>query len=244
MIKYTWILTWLGLPQKWAELYLSLIEHGQWGIADLALWCNFHRMEVYRFLPIMIESGLIIELQKWKRKHYTAAHPSSIMTLHEEQLSNNIPHIEKLTEQYSYLDKKPKVLYQEWKKWISYVFADIINTLSKGEVFYRISSEKDVTKANTYLPKDYRKKRDQKQLERYVIMSESWAKEKMSRLEREIATIPKEFDDFWDNISMTLYKNKIAYIDFTTETSIIIEQKEMVDFQRKLFIMLFKSLKR
>jgi len=244
MKRYIPLLTWLGIPDKWAELYLSLIDHGESSIAELANSCNFHRMEVYRFLPIMIESWLIIETQKWKRKNYMAAHPSVIENLYQDQFENYNTHIEQLTEQYSYLGKKPKVLYQEGKKWISYVFSDIINTLGKWEVFYRVSSEKDVEKANTYLPRDYRKKRDQKQLERYVIMSESWAWEKIPRLERELVTIPKEFNEFGDNISMTLYKNKIAYIDFSTQTSIIIEQKELVDFQKKLFILLFKSLKK
>jgi hypothetical protein len=54
-----------------------------------------------------------------------------------------------------------------------YVFSDIINSLEAGDVFYRVSSERDVDLANKYLPKNYREIRDKKQLERYVIMSES-----------------------------------------------------------------------
>ena len=164
--------------KKWATIYLYLIEHGESSIAEIANHCNLHRMEIYRILPIMIESELIIETLKGKRKNYSASHPQTIESLYQEQFENYNSHINELTEQYNYLWKKPKVIYQEGKKWISFVFADIVNTLSKGEVFYRISSEKNVEKANTYLPKDYRQKRDQKQLERYVIMSESWATEK------------------------------------------------------------------
>ncbi len=93
-------------------------------------------------------------------------------------------------------------------------------------------------------PKVIEKKRDKKQLERYVIMSESWAQEKIPRLERELVTIPKDFDEFDENISLTIYKNKIAYIDFSTQTSIIIEQWEIAEFQRKVFVLLFKSLKK
>lgn len=244
MNKYISLLTGLGLPEKWAQLYLSLIQHGESSIAQLATSCDFHRMEVYRFLPIMLDSGLVLETKKGKRKTYTPTHPNAIQELYQQQIEHNSSSIDQLTQQFSYIWKRPKVIYQEGKKWISYVFSDIINTLWKGEVFYRVSSEKDVKKANSYLPKDYRKKRDTKQLERYVIMSESWATNKVPRLERELVTIPKEFDDFWDNISMTLYKNKIAYIDFSTQTSIIIEQKELVSFQKKLFILLFKSLRK
>lgn len=234
----------IGIPEKWAEIYIYLIEQWEASIADIAKDIWFHRMEIYRQLPFMLESWLIIEVQKWKRKEYIPAHPHTIQTIFEKQKEETEQQIQRLTEQYSYLWKKPRVIYQEGKKGISFVFADIINTLSKGEVFYRVSSEQDVSKANTYLPKDYRKKRDAKNLERYVIMSESWATEKVPRLERELVTIPKNFDEFEENISLTIYKNKIAYIDFSTQTSIIIEQKELADFQRKLFILLFKSLRK
>ena len=88
--------------------------------------------------------------------------------------------------------------------------------------------------ANHSLPKNYREKRDKKQLERYVIMSELGASQ----------TIPKEFDDFADNISLTLYGNKIAYIDFTTESSIIIEHQALCDFHKKMFRMLYVSLRK
>jgi len=125
-----------------------------------------------------------------------------------------------------------------------YVFSDIVNSLEVGDVFYRVSSERDVNKANTYLPKNYCELRDKKQLERYVIMSEEWAKSKSPRLERELITIPPELDDFEDNISLTIYGNKIAYIDFTTETSIIIEHTALVDFHKKMFRMMYVSLRK
>jgi hypothetical protein len=42
---------------------------------------------------------------------------------------------------------------------------------------------------------------------------------------------------------MTIYANKVWFIDFNTETSIIIENKQIAEFQKKLFKLLYKSLK-
>jgi hypothetical protein len=125
-----------------------------------------------------------------------------------------------------------------------YVFSDIVNSLKAGDVFYRVSSERDVDLANKYLPKDYREMRDKKQLERYVIMSESGATQKTPRLERELITIPPELDEFEDNISLTIYGNKIAYIDFNSESSIIIEHSALVDFHKKMFRIMYMSLRK
>lgn len=244
MEKYIPILSSIGVHEHGAKVYLTLLDRWEKNIADITKLTGLYRVEIYRQLPYLIESGLVVEVQRGKRKAYAASHPRKIEEIHKDKQDQNSYYIDQLVKKYSYGDKKPRVVYQEWKKALMYVFSDIVNTLDKWEVFYRISSEKDVSEANTYLPKDYREKRDQKQLERYVIMSEAWAKSKKPRLERELVTIPPELDDFEDNVSMTLYGNKIAYIDFSTETSIIIEHAALVDFHKTMFRMMYMSLRK
>lgn len=244
MEKYIGILEAIGVHEHGAKIYLSLLERGQKSIAELTKITSLYRVEIYRQLPFLIESGLVVEVVKWKRKNYLAASPYKIQEMYQEQQENIETHVESLVKDFAHQDKKPKVIYQEWKKALMYVFSDIVNSLKAWDVFYRVSSERDVSKSNTYLPKNYRELRDKKQLERYVIMSEEWAKSKSPRLERELITIPPELDDFEDNISLTIYGNKIAYIDFTTETSIIIEHAALVDFHKKMFRMMYISLRK
>ncbi len=189
-------------------------------------------------------ASLITVSIKWKRKLYSPASPLKIEEIYKEREERNKWTISMLMEKYAHLEKETSIYYQEWKKWIQWVFNDIIDSQNKWDVFYRISSERDTDKINQeYLPKNYREKRDKKELERYVIMSSRWAKAKKPRLERDLKFIPEEMDEFEDNIFMSIYANKLAYIDFNSETSIIIENKQIADFQKKLFKLLFKSLK-
>lgn len=243
MEKYLGILQAIWVHEHGAKVYLALLEQGQKSIAELTKITSLYRIEIYRQLPFLVESWLVLEVLQGKRKNYMAASPYKIQEMYQQQQKDVAQHVESLVQNYSHADKKPKVIYQEWKKAIMYVFSDIVNTLETWDVFYRVSSERDFSLANTYLPEDYREKRDKKKLERYVIMSESGAKKKAPRLERELITIPSELDDFDDNISLTIYGNKIAYIDFTTETSIIIEHAALVDFHKKMFRMLYVSMR-
>lgn len=107
-----------------------------------------------------------------------------------------------------------------------------------------MSAESDVDRANSYLPKDYREKRDRKSLERYVIMSAKTAASKSPRLERELAIVPENIDGFDQNISMTVYGEKVAFIDFTNESSIVIENPLIAEFQKQLFLLAYRNLKR
>jgi hypothetical protein len=75
-------------------------------------------------------------------------------------------------------------------------------------------------------------------------MSSKTAKQKKQRLERDLAIIPESVDEFEDNIFMSIYANKVAYIDFNSESSIIIENTQIANFQKKIFKLLFKSLKK
>ena len=238
------ILESIWLPKNSALIYLSLLESWKSTITDITNNTSLHRVQIYRLLPFLLESWFVLISKKWKKKYYYPASPSIIHNVYKEIQERNKWSIEKLQEIYSNIDKKPIVTYNEWKKWITYVFDDIIDSSKKWDTFYRITSETDVEKINNkYLPKDYRERRDKKDLERYVIMSSNAAKIKRPRLEREIKIIPENSVEFKDNVLMSIYANKIAFIDFNTETSIIIENKDIADFQKKIFKLLYKNLK-
>ena len=95
---------------------------------------------------------------------------------------------------------------------------------------------------NEYMPTDYRKARSEKNIQLALITSQAVANNKKPRLDREMAVIPEQWNEFDNNISLTLYGNKMAYIDFNTESSVTIENEQMADFQKKIFRLLFKYL--
>ena len=244
MNKYLSLFSQIGIDEKSGRIYLWLLEYGRSPISEIVKNTRIHRVEVYRKLPYLLEIGLLKEGKIWKRKLYIAESPKKIeeLILLARESSETI--INELTEKFWNINSKPNISYGEWSKSITQVFSDIIHTLGKWEVFYRISSETSVEKSNSYLPKNYRELRDKKELERYVIMAKKTADNKKPRAEREVAIMPENYEQFDENIQMIIYKNKIAYIDYASESAITIENKKMADFQKKLFKALFKSFKK
>jgi hypothetical protein len=111
-------------------------------------------------------------------------------------------------------------------------------------VYYRYSSAKitGVEKRQNYLSRKYRLLRDQKQLERKVITNVANKAGKHTRHEREIKVVPPDFDLFEYNISQIIYGNKVAVIDYNTETAVLIENPTIARFQQKIFELLFRKL--
>jgi sugar-specific transcriptional regulator TrmB len=243
MKKFINLFEWIWLSENSAIIYINLLEHWKSTITELSNYTTLHRVQLYRLLPNLIESWFVIITKKWNKKYYFPASPTKINDAYLEIQEKNKTCINLLLEKYNNIDKKPTVIYNEWKKWITSIFNDITESLKKWDIFYRITSEVDTEKINKeYLPPNYREKRDKKELERYVIMSSNAWKNKKQRLERELKIIPKNIDEFQDNILLTIYADKVWFIDFNTETSILIENKQIADFQKKLFKLLFKSL--
>jgi sugar-specific transcriptional regulator TrmB len=244
MKNYQWILAKLGIPEKAVTLYIDLLDHGRSSPSEIVARTGLHRPEVYRYLPFLIDKWLVVNSKTGKRQFFTAWSPEKIAELLSELEQNADYVIRGLHEKYIVMNQKPHVEYREGRKGVTAVFADIVSTLGDDETFYRVTSEVDVEKVNTYLPANYRTVRDKKKLQRYVIMSANAAKVKQKRLDRDLVVMPQSMDDFRDNVLMTIYGHKVAYIDFNTETAITIANPIIAEFQKKLFKLAYNSLKK
>lgn len=240
----TKILQNLWLNKNEIYIYLFLLNNWNTNISDISKNTAINRPAIYSTIPNMIESGLIIEVMQWRRKHYSAQNPKILKT-YLNKIEKDFDYIyEELDESYKKRKKRPILQSLDWKKWIKYIFADIVKTLKKWDTYYRYSSRKSIDK-RWYLPKDYKKIRDEKKLERFVITNDFLDKNKQTqRIRKESVIIPKKYDLFEDDILKIIYKNKVAIIDYNSDQWFIIENPLFANFERKLFKLLFNFLKK
>ena len=232
----------IGLSEKESAVYLTLLESGAQTIAGLAERADIHRPALYKLLPLLEGRGLVSRVRKNKRVFFVAESPEKLETL-ALGIARDFAHaLPALKQTYAAKEKRPLIKFLTGRKGIIFVYEDIITTLKKGEIFYRYSSSKNARRDDWYVPKNYRERRDKKQIERFVITNEKTYGRKKPRLERYTKIVPKEYD-LWDyNITQLIYADKVAFVDYNTETAIIIENPIIAEFQRKIFKLLFKKL--
>lgn len=231
-----------GLSKKEASIYTSLLEGGTMSLSDISKETHINRPALYHVLPVLMRKGLVSQIQKQKRQFYSAESPERLLKSYEaeqEELTERLNQL--IIEQREISHDRPHIKYFEGRKGVIFVFDDVAHTLPRGGTYYRYTARtgedmKDFD--HTY----YAKARTTKQLERLVISSEAKAGNKDKKLERSVRAIPKEFDLFEDNISLLIYGNKTAYIDYSSNTSFIIESSKIAHFQEKLFKLLYKKL--
>lgn len=235
----------LGLNKGESAVYLALLEYGRLSVSELSRKTGLYRTQIYDALGGLIREALVTVSPKGKYKVYTAESPK-VLEKKFLDLSNRFDEeIATLTLLHRSPEAcRPIVKYVEGQKGITAINDDIVTSLKRGDIYYRYSSSRvsEHEWRHNYLSKKYRVLRDQKKLERMVITNLPNKLKKHPRLEREIKVVPPDFDLFEYNVSQIIYGNKVAVIDYNTETAVVIENATIAKFQEKIFRLLFRKL--
>ncbi len=232
----------IGLTKNESVIYLTLVDIGSSTISAISDKTSIHRPLIYKALPSLQEKKLVTSISKGRQTLYTAEPPSKLEEIFNDLKLRFFDLIPALEDKYSTNSMKPNVRFLEGKEGIKNIYLDIIATLKKGDTFYRYSSAKDLVQTKMYLPKGYEKMRDDKKLERKAIMAENKTLLKNVKLERYIKSIPEDLQTFDFNVTKIIYGPKIAYIDYNSETGVVIESKFIADFEKSIFEVLYKKL--
>ncbi|MFA6158671.1 MAG: helix-turn-helix domain-containing protein [Candidatus Paceibacterota bacterium] len=231
----------LGLDAKEATIYTMLAKGGHLSASDIVRKSQLHRPAVYSALQGLVTKGLASIVPKGKQKRYAAESPRKIRELFDSSRAEIEGEIDELEREYVGAGKRPIVTYAEGSEAITRAYLDLVNTLGRGEVYYRYSSSKSLD-SKRYLPKSYREIRDTKGLERFVITNEPNKNRMVNRLGRLIKTVPSDYDLFNYDISVLIYGTKVVTVDYNTKTVITVDNPIIAEFQKKVFRLLFKKL--
>ncbi len=240
----TSILQNIWLTEVESKIYLTLLEKWSCNVTEISEYSGCNRVQIYDALPRLSESKIIGETIRWKRKYFFAESPENLENIFYEQKLSFENTIFLLKQRYEKKESKPELRTFYTREAMKHIFFDVIETLKPWETYYRYSSRK-FDKLRGFLPDSYKKKRDEKSIQRMVITSDDLKKQKeewKNILHREMAAIPKNYDLFDDNIVKIIYGNKVAIVDYNTETSFIVENRKFAEFEKKIFKLLFRFL--
>lgn len=237
------ILSRLGLSENQAKLYCAALECGPSTVSELARATGLHRPVVYRILPSLVEKELVSLSLKGKRSVYVAENPEKLRPRLEETVRSFEAVLPELMTLHKAYGARPLMKIFSGAKGIRAVFDDMLATLKKGEVFYRYDSHRNYQENKRYLPDRYIERACRTgDLHRYIITNETTFKQKQPNVRRYLKMVPGKFDLFAYNISQLIYADKVAFIDYTSESAYIIENPAFARFQRQIFMLLFEKL--
>lgn len=245
MQKYFHLLERIGMSEPERVIYMILLEKPYQTISDISKRSKYHRPTVYKSIE-SLESEWLIEKSflEGKRYHYHITSPKKLndkiknLTTIAEHL---LPELEAM---YEKKNDAPILSIKEGTKWIQAIHKDLMESLPKWWIYYRYSStRREYTGRSLYVPDDYFELQQKKEIERIVITSDDKKKFRLWNPNREVISVPASFDQFDDNISKIIYANKVAIIDYDSQTGWIIENERFARYEEKIFRLLALLLK-
>ncbi len=233
----------LGFSPSAEKIYLALLEKGGKTLSEISKITGLYRPAVYRHLPELLQANLISPIKRGRRTLYTAESPHLLSVLAKERAVNLEAALPSYMNLFLNRTKAPKFTVYQGKAGIKSVYEYIVSTAKKEEVIYRYESPRDYTVAKEYYPEIYYQRAGRNgDIDKYVITNEITDISRAKRLNRASKSIPKSYDSFDYNITQLISADKVVFIDFDTETAILIEAPRFAEFQRKLFQLFFRKL--
>lgn len=230
----------LGLPKHSGDVFQALEAHEPASPSELARVTKLHRPSVYRALEALLANGFAHKRRARKRAVYLASERHTIE--HALQSAGRSLVRDAPRSRLSPARSVGMIEYFEGPEGIGAIFDDVVTHSKRGDTFYRYTSERNLDEVNGYLSRDYRARRDAKQLERLVISNPESGSRKRKRLERFIKFLGTSKESFHENAIQLIYGSRVAFIDLNTKRGLVVDNKTLADFQRTIFRALYRRL--
>lgn len=108
-LEFSGTLEKLGLDDREAAVYISLLENGPQLPQHIARSTGLKRTTLYELFPDLIKTGAIVEIQQGKRRLFQATPPESLLRKYEQNYREIKQNIAELTDVYRMQGLKPKI---------------------------------------------------------------------------------------------------------------------------------------
>lgn len=244
----------LNFSEKEAKVYLALLELGSAKAHDVARKTGINRTTVYDLLEILLNRGLISKYKKGSLAFFNARDPKHLLSYLDREKEEQEKNIDKqkkkvrellpeLVSLQNIYTAKPKIQFFEGEKGVREAYGD---TLTTKETILAYANVQTMHEGLPNFFPEYYKRRAGKKIFIKTIMSQnklSFERAKLNQQEmRDTRFLPDKDMTFSPEIN--LYNNKMLVASWKEKMALIIESKELVDLQKLIFNLLWKTLPR
>lgn len=233
-MKIEKILEKFGFSLNESKIYLTSLEIGLSSAQDIAKKAGLKRTTVYSVLISLVNRGMIGKTLVKNKTRFVAEPPEKLLSLINEIQSNIVKVLPELEAIYNKNETKPKITFFEGENAIHNVYEDTLKEKPKEILEWNTNIFFD------HFPKDYnyiekrtklgiRARRIAGKGSLWDIRHKVWDEKELS----ETVVVPKEM--FNPKVEVNIYNNKVAFMNYAENMSVIIESKAIADVMREAY---------
>ena len=237
------LLNQLGFSQNEAKVYLASLKTGQSSAQNIAEMAGLQRTTTYSVLGELVEKGVVAKTKVKGKSRFLAEPPDKLMSLLGDlrlKLEKALPELEAL---YNKSETKPKIIFYEGEGAIQKIYDDTLEE-RPAEI---LEWNTDAYFGNNRVDQNYIRKRVELGIKakRIAGSGSRWDKVNKYKDEKELSQtliVPKE--EFWPEVEVNIYGNKVAFLNYAEKMSIIIESKAIAEAMKQAYLLSWKGLQK
>jgi sugar-specific transcriptional regulator TrmB len=241
-MKIREILGQLGFSDNETKIYLAALEMGTASAQDIAKKAELKRTTGYSVLSYLVNRGVVGKTIIKNKTRFVAESPEKLLNLVNEIKINITKVLPELEAVYNKKETKPKITFFEGQNAIHNVYEDTLK-----------EKPKEILEWNTNaffnrFPKDYNYIEKRIALgiraKRIAGKGSQWDTTHKYLDEKELAetlVVPKDLFD--PQIEVNIYNNKVAFMNYSDNMSVIIESKAIADSMRQAYELSWRGAK-
>jgi sugar-specific transcriptional regulator TrmB len=241
-MKLEKILEKLGFSENESRVYLASLESGLASAQDIAKKAGIKRTTAYSVLSYLVEKGVVGKTKLKNKNRFVAEPPEKLLSLVNELHHNIKTALPELEAIYNKNESKPKITFYEGENAIHNVYEDTLK--EKPEEILEWNTNEFFER----FPKDYNyiAKRVALNIKARRIAGKGsrWDTKHKYLDQKELSKtliVPKEY--FCPKIEVNIYKNKVAFMNYADNMSVIIESEAIAEAMRQAYELSWKGAK-
>ncbi len=226
----------IGFTKNEAKVYMAALESGPASAQALAERAQLPRTTVYSILKHLGERGVVAKTTQQGKTRFLADPPEKLLSILNDlrsQLEKSLPQLEAI---YNVSETKPKIFFYEGKGAIRKAFDDTLAVHPHEILMWNTDLYFNYERYG--LDKHYIDHRVELDMHAKRIAGEGsvWHTRNRPRDAQELSetiVVPRKI--FWPGIEVNIYANKVVFMNFAENNSVIIESKAIADAMRQAY---------
>ncbi len=235
----------IGLNNNEAQVYLASLSLGSTTVLKISKLSGIKRSTVYDVIESLKNKGLMnIELKGWKQ-FYKAENPERLASVLEERNRSFSAKLPELMSLYSLKGGQSSIKYYTGLKSMKQIYLDTLNEVKKGDEYLIITNqEKWFNLDSEFWMKEYIQERAKLPCKTRLISTDSPIAREHKKFQKNYNSEFKIFpEDTEINVDTVLTPYKLIVVDLTHPlTTLVIENKNIIQLQKQTFEMIWRSI--
>ncbi len=235
----------VGLSEKAAAVYVSLLCTNRLGVAELARATGVKRATCYEHLKQLLQKDFVVRIPIGKRTFYSAQDPHKILVALKQKTKAFEQTVEDMSRLHATAHNKPRVTFYEGKREIKNIYTDLFQTMGDtysifpAEAFFKNFTEAEYDEFDKENSLYAFKTKDLFIADKNRYKQLRAMREKNGYENKSDKKLP---DWFTSNVDVLIFKDKVALISLSDLSAIVIENKDIADLFVHMHQYMWKTL--